>query len=82
MDMTKQSKGFEASMERLEEIVRALESGDMGLEESLALYEEGIATVRACSEMLEKAEQSVKVLRLQNDGSVTLAEFNAGGVDA
>ena len=80
--MTKKSKGFEASMERLEEIVRALESGDRGLEESLALYEEGIATVRTCSEMLEKAEQSVKVLRLQNAGSVTLTDFRAGGADA
>ena len=80
--MTKKSKGFEASMERLEEIVRALESGDRGLEESLALYEEGIATVRTCSEMLEKAEQSVKGLRLQNDGSVTLTDFRAGGADA
>lgn len=80
--MTKKSKGFEASMERLEEIVRALESGDRGLEESLALYEEGIATVRTCSEMLEKAEQSVKVLRLQNDGSVTLTDFRAGGAEA
>lgn len=80
--MAKKELSFEASMERLEEIVRALESGDMGLDDSLKLYEEGVALVRACSDRLDKAEQSVKLLRLQGDGSVTLEDFPRGGAEA
>lgn len=81
MKMEEKKMKFESSMERLEQIVRALESGDMGLEESLKLYEEGITLVRSCNETLEQAEQSVKLLRLQPDGSVTLEDFNNGGMD-
>lgn len=82
MKMEQKEMKFESSMERLEQIVRALESGDMGLEVSLKLYEEGISLVRTCSETLEQAEQSVKLLQIQADGSVTLEDFNNGGTDA
>ncbi|MBQ1229771.1 MAG: exodeoxyribonuclease VII small subunit [Clostridia bacterium] len=80
MNMEQKEMKFESSMERLEQIVRALESGDRGLEESLKLYEEGITLVRSCNEALEQAEQSVKLLRLQPDGSVTLEDFQNGGM--
>ena len=66
MKMEEKKMKFESSMERLEQIVRALESGDMGLEESLKLYEEGITLVRSCNETLEQAE----IFRLANPVSV------------
>lgn len=73
--MAKKSMTFEASMERLEEVLRLLENGNETLDDSLALYEEGIALVRACTEKLENAEQRVKILQMQADGGVALADF-------
>ena len=60
---------------RLEEILQRLESGDADLSESLKLYEEGIALTRSCTELLEKAEKSVKMLQARPDGSAALVEF-------
>lgn len=79
--MTKKTITFEAAMERLEEITQLLESGAEGLDDSLKLYEEGVALIRLCSERLEKAEQSVKVLQMQGDG-VTLVDFGNAGEKA
>lgn len=53
---------FEAAMSRLEEIARRLENGQATLDESLALYEEGIALIRFCNEKLIHAEQKVRIL--------------------
>ena len=65
-------------MERLEEITRLLESGAEGLDESLKLYEEGVSLIRLCTQKLENAEQSVKVLQMREDG-VALADFEGRG---
>ena len=73
--MAKKEMTFEASMERLEEVLRLLENGNESLDDSLSLYEEGIALIRACNEKLEKAEQKIKVLQMREDGSVCLADF-------
>lgn len=73
--MPKKTMTFEASLERLEEILRALESGDATLDGMLKLYEEGIGLIRACNEKLEAAEQSVKMLQLGANGSVDLVDF-------
>ncbi len=54
---------FEQSMARLDEIVRHLEKGDMPLNDSLALFEEGTALIRSCEEQLDEAEQKVVKLR-------------------
>ena len=78
--MTKKKMSFEDAVERLEEIIKNLESGDMDLDKSLKLYEEGIGLVRNCSELLEKAEQSVKMLQLQADGGVALTDFQGSEV--
>ena len=48
---------FETAMTRLEQIVRELEDGKVSLDDSLKLYEEGIALVRLCSGRLDEAEQ-------------------------
>lgn len=73
--MPKKTMTFEASMERLEEVLQALENGDAKLDETLKLYEEGIALVRACNDFLEKAEQTVKMLQISPDGGVEAVDF-------
>lgn len=54
---------FEQSIQRLDEIVRHLESGDMPLSDSLALFEEGTGLIAACTGMLDEAEQKVVKLK-------------------
>ena len=76
--MTKKTITFEAAMERLEEISRLLESGAEGLDDSLKLYEEGVSLIRLCTQKLEAAEQSVKVLQMSEEG-ITLADFEGKG---
>lgn len=73
--MAKSNKTFEESMTRLEEIVRALENGSASLEQSLHLYEEGIALVRDCSGKLDDAEKKIKLLNVSSDGSVGESDF-------
>ncbi len=70
---------FEEQMERIQEIVAKLDSGDVSLDESLRLYEEGITLVRACSNRLDEAEQVVKMLQAQPDGKLVLTDFKADG---
>ncbi len=74
--MAKKTMRFEEAMVRLEEILRALESGSENLDKTLALYEEGITLIRACSERLENAEQSVKIMQTTPDGKLALADFS------
>ena len=63
MAAKKTAVSFEQSLDRLEEIVRHLEKGDLPLSDSLALYEEGTALIAACSKQLDEAEQKVVKLR-------------------
>ena len=74
----KKEKSFEEAMARLEEIVRALESGAAGLDDSLSLFEEGISLVKLCNAKLEGAEQKVKLLAKGEDGNLTETDFAAG----
>lgn len=60
---------FEAALTRLEEIVRALEGGTAPLDESLSMFEEGVALVKICTEKLDGAEQKIKILVKSKDGS-------------
>jgi exodeoxyribonuclease VII small subunit len=55
-------KQFEDAMKELEDIVKRLESGDLSLEESLKIFEEGIALSRYCFKKLEEAEKRVSIL--------------------
>ena len=79
--MAKKTITFEAAMERLEEIARLLESGAEGLDESLKLYEEGVSLIRLCTQKLESAEQSVKVLQMGEEG-IALVDFEGKGEKA
>ncbi len=60
---------FEAGLDELEKIVRELESGDLPLERSLALFEKGMALSQACRKQLEEAESRVELL-LKKDGKI------------
>ena len=68
MSEINKKQSFEDALSRLEELVRSLESGDKGLDESLTLFEEGISLVRFCTDKLDSAEQKVKILMQDEDG--------------
>ena len=63
---------FEAALKQLEEIVGKLEKGELTLEESLALYEEGIRLSRLCHAKLEEAEGKIEMLVKNARGEVVL----------
>lgn len=71
-----QKKSFEENMERLEQIVRAMERGDVPLEESLKLFSEGTALVQACGKLLDDAELKVKKIVVGSDGAPVEEEFH------
>ena len=73
--MAKKNPSFEESMNRLEQIVRAMERGDVPLEESLKLFQEGTELVRTCSKILDEAQLMVKKIASNPDGSPTEEDF-------
>jgi exodeoxyribonuclease VII small subunit len=75
--MPKKELTFEKAMDRLEEIVSLLESGDSPLDKSLSLFEEGVKLVKLCNSQLEKAESSVKML-INQDGELVEKNFDIG----
>lgn len=66
---------FEASIKELEEIVKALESGSVSLDESLALFEKGVALTKSCQKLLDEAEKKVSVLVNDGEGNVIKKDF-------
>lgn len=70
-----QPKTFEASLEALEEIVQQLEGGDLPLEKSLELFEDGIRLSRQCQDRLNQAERRIEVLLRDNQGRPVVTEF-------
>ncbi|MEW6439941.1 MAG: exodeoxyribonuclease VII small subunit [bacterium] len=61
---------FERSLKSLEEIVQRLESGELDLEESLQLFEEGVRLIRVCTGGLEEAEKRIEVLMRSAEGGI------------
>ena len=74
-DNQEQAKTFEASLEALERIVQELEQGDLPLEKSLELFEEGIGLSRQCQERLSQAERRIEVLLRDNQGRPVVSAF-------
>ena len=74
--MSKKNRSFEENMIRLEQIVRAMEKGDVPLEESLKLFQEGTELVRSCESLLEKAQQQVVKVVAQEDGTPAEEAFS------
>ena len=73
--MSKQSKTFEESMIRLEQIVRAMERGDVALEESLKLFREGTELVQSCARLLDEAQLQIQKVMTAADGSPVMEDF-------
>lgn len=73
---------FEASLAQLEKLVARMESGELGLEESLQAFEEGVKLTRQCQETLNAAQQKVQLL-MEKNGKTTLqdADFKNDGHD-
>ncbi len=68
-------KKFEVALARLEEIVKELETGDLPLDLSLKLFEEGIKLSRVCNKRLEEAERRVEILLKDKNGKVIAQPF-------
>jgi exodeoxyribonuclease VII small subunit len=65
---------FEEALEKLEEIVRRMEAGEMTLEESLKAFEEGIKLSRLCAKKLDEADRRVDLL-LRQEGELVTKSF-------
>ncbi len=77
MSTKEQPKSFEASLEALERIVNELEQGDLPLEKSLELFEQGIGLSRQCQDRLNQAERRIEVLLRDNQGRTVVSAFES-----
>jgi exodeoxyribonuclease VII small subunit len=73
--MNQNNKTFEENMQHLEQIVRAMERGDVALEESLKLFQEGTELIRSCGKLLDDAELEVKKILSGPDGKPVEEDF-------
>ncbi|HOB88396.1 MAG: exodeoxyribonuclease VII small subunit [Bacillota bacterium] len=78
MDKGKDEISFEEAMKQLEETVNALESGTLGLEESLEAFEKGMSLVRICQAKLEEAETKITQLIETKEGKLITESFRIG----
>ena len=69
---------IEAQLATLERIVRELEHGDLPLEQSLDLFEQGVKLSRECQERLNEAERRIEVLLRGGDGATVAVPFESG----
>lgn len=67
----REAQSFESSLRRLEQIVREMESGELPLERSLELFEQGVKLSRECQTQLDEAERRIEVLLRDADGRLT-----------
>ena len=73
--MAKKKPTFEEALSQLESITEQIEQGRIGLEDSIAKYEEGMKLVKYCRETLDKAEQRIEQVRVSADGEAKLGEY-------
>ncbi len=73
--MANRVKTFEEQLTRLEEIVKLLDEGDLPLEKSLKLFEEGVSLARKCSVNLTDARGKLESMMVTNDNSIETKEF-------
>jgi exodeoxyribonuclease VII small subunit len=67
-----QKLSFEQALQRLEQVVRELETGDLSLDKALALFQEGVTLSRQCSGQLDQAEARIEKLLEQDGQTVTV----------
>ena len=77
--MNQKNLTFEESMGRLEQIVRSLEQGNVPLEESLKLFQEGTQLVRSCSQLLDNAQLQIQKVLTAPDGSPVMEDVDYEG---
>ena len=77
--MNQKNLTFEESMGRLEQIVRSLEQGNVPLEESLKLFQEGTQLVRSCSQLLDNAQLQIQKVLTAPDGSPVMEDIDDAG---
>ena len=73
--MNKENQTFEEGMQRLEQIVRTMERGDLPLEESLKLFREGTELVASCGKLLDDAELQIKKIMTDEQGNPVEVPF-------
>ena len=73
---------FEEAMAELEQIVRALEGGELTLDDSIKAYERAVALAGICNKTLESAEAKVRILTENKNGEVSDAPFNTSEYEA
>lgn len=67
---------FEDALDRLEKIIESLQSSNLSLEESLSVFEEGVALIRVCQEKLDKADTKISLLLKGENGNTVEVPFN------
>jgi exodeoxyribonuclease VII small subunit len=77
-----EAQSFESQLASLERIVRELERGDLPLERSLELFEQGVRLSRECQERLNEAERRIEVLLRAPDGSTLAGAFEGDELEA
>jgi exodeoxyribonuclease VII small subunit len=77
-----QEPTFEGSLKRLEEIVAQLEGNKLALEQSLAIFEEGVRLVRFCAGRLDEAERRIEILLADKEGRLHAEPFPEESEDA
>jgi exodeoxyribonuclease VII small subunit len=80
-DKAVKKEKFEDHLRQVEETVKALEGGKLGLEESIEKYEVGVKALRQCYAILEQAEKKIQLLVKEKDGTLTAKEFEPGVED-
>jgi exodeoxyribonuclease VII small subunit len=81
-EMTKEKEvKFETALGKLEQIVKKLEDGEITLDDSLKMFEEGVKLARFCGERLDAAERKIEVLMKSEDGKSRVAPFDPGEDD-
>ena len=74
--MSQKNPTFEENMHRLEQIVRSMERGDVPLEESLKLFQQGTELVRSCGKLLDEAQLQVKKIATDPEGAPVEENFD------
>ncbi len=78
MDKPVRKHTFEEAMTRLDEIVAAMESGEIGIEDSVARYEEAMKLASHCRRILENVEQRIEKVQLSDSGEPRVSPFDNG----
>ena len=75
-DKPAKKEKFEDHLRQVEEAVKALEGGKLGLEESIDKYESGMKALRQCYAILEQAEKKIQLLVKEKDGTLVARDFD------